>query len=128
MADVLHRTTLEHRRSVNTPDYDPKDWLVNPDLSAVKNVPRQYWTVDGDRVIEMDAAGKAAVDSAELEAYRQEKLLVLASEIGERLARKTAAYATVQTAVAAARTREEVDAVSVPDLPDNPFSTNEVVR
>lgn len=61
MAAVLHRTTLEYLASVNTPDYDPADWLVNP---VLPDCPRQYWKVDGDSVVEMDAGEKAVVDLA----------------------------------------------------------------
>lgn len=45
MASVFNKTTNQYLESVNTPDYDPVDWIINPDVSALKNqnVPRQYW-------------------------------------------------------------------------------------
>lgn len=59
MATVLHRTTRELRRSVNTPDFDTADWIINPTLPECE--PR-YWKITGDTVSEMDAAEKEAVD------------------------------------------------------------------
>lgn len=63
MADVLNRTTGELLKSVNTPDYPESDYIINPDLSAVQDVPAKYLKIEGDAVSEMDAAGKTAVDS-----------------------------------------------------------------
>lgn len=65
MADVLNRTTKQFLRSVNTPEYDPADWIVNPDLAAVAGVHRKYWKIDGDTVLEMSTAEKQAVDDQE---------------------------------------------------------------
>lgn len=65
MANVLNRTTLDFRRSVNTPDYDPAEWVINPDMSAVEGVDRQYWKLDGERPVPMTADEQAAVDAAQ---------------------------------------------------------------
>jgi len=56
----------EYLESANTPDYsgDP-DCIVNPDVSAIINVPRKYWKRVGDQVQEMSVAEKQAVDDAE---------------------------------------------------------------
>lgn len=35
---------------------------MNPDLRAVRDVPRIYWRLDGDAVVAMDAAEQAAKD------------------------------------------------------------------
>lgn len=53
---------------VNTPDFDPNDWLINPDLSAVDGVDKAWWVVDGDTVREATAAEK----DANISAYRAE--------------------------------------------------------
>lgn len=63
MADVLNRTTGELLKSVNTPDYPESDYIINPDLSAVQDVPAKYLKIEGDAVSEMDASEKVAVDS-----------------------------------------------------------------
>jgi hypothetical protein len=76
MASVIHRTArdsngcLLYLESVNTPDYDTDDWLINPDLSGVSGVECYYWKVTGTppggSVVEMDAGEKAAVDATRL--------------------------------------------------------------
>lgn len=68
MALVLHRVTKELRRSVNTPDYNPIDWIINPDLSAVAGQPVKYWLISGDIVSVADAAQQATIDAALLAA------------------------------------------------------------
>lgn len=68
MADVLKKTAIDYRRSVNTPDYPEVDWFHNPDVSAVAALPLKYWRVGTNPVEEMDAGQKAAVDAAEASA------------------------------------------------------------
>ena len=68
MANVLNRTTLEYRPSVNTPEYPDPPWLANPDLSAVAGVPVKYWNLTGNIVSEMTPAQKAIVDANEASA------------------------------------------------------------
>jgi len=58
MANVLHRASKQYRPSVNTPDFPKEDWIINPDLSAVENVPKKYWKIIGDAVSEMTPAEK----------------------------------------------------------------------
>ena len=62
MASVIHRTTNEYRDSVNTPDFLDPPWLINPDVSALSAVPRKYWKVVGNTVVEMTTAEKKNVD------------------------------------------------------------------
>jgi hypothetical protein len=64
MGIVINRTTNELLRSVNTPDYPSTDWIQNPDLSSVLNVPKHYWKLVGDSVIEMTQVEKDTVDAA----------------------------------------------------------------
>lgn len=63
MSNVLNKTTLEYRESVNTPDFSPTEWLINPDMSTVKDVPKKYMKVSGASVLEMTALEKANVDA-----------------------------------------------------------------
>ena len=51
MADVLHRTTKELRRSVHSPDYDTADWIINPDLGPVSGVAVAYWKIDAHNLM-----------------------------------------------------------------------------
>ena len=65
MANVVHRTTKEFRRSVNTLDFDVGTWIINPDLSTLVGVPSKYWEISGDVVSAMNQAAKDAVDAAD---------------------------------------------------------------
>ena len=62
MADVINRLTKEYKISVNTPDFPLSEWIINPDLSQVFNIPYKYWKIVGDSVIEMTAEEKAVAD------------------------------------------------------------------
>jgi hypothetical protein len=62
MANVLNRTTKQYLTSQNTPDFDPVDWIINPDLSAVQGFASQYWNIVGDVVSPMNLAARNAVD------------------------------------------------------------------
>lgn len=73
MASVLNRQTKQFIRSVNTPDFDPTEWLINPDLSAVSDVEKKYWKIDKNSVSEMTEQEKAAVD-LDLEAEKARDL------------------------------------------------------
>lgn len=64
MASVINRITKQYFMSVNTPDYPESDWIINPDLSAVANVPAKYWKIDGDSVVEMTTTEKSQVEAA----------------------------------------------------------------
>lgn len=64
MASVISRTTLEFRRSVNTPDFSSEDYIINPDMSAVAGLPSKYWKIVGDDVLAMTQLERDAVDEA----------------------------------------------------------------
>ena len=66
MADVLNRVTVQLLTSVHTPDFDPGDWIINPDLSAVEGVIQRYWKIVVDAVVEMSAGEKVTADAAAL--------------------------------------------------------------
>ena len=72
MANVLNRTTKQFLPSANTPDYPVADWIHNPDMSAVTGFDSRYWIITGDTVTLMDAASRAALDTAAVEAARDE--------------------------------------------------------
>lgn len=55
--------TPQYLISVNTPDYDKDpDVLVNPDISAVKDVPLEHWKRDKDKIVEMSEIEKGALE------------------------------------------------------------------
>lgn len=67
MGNVIHRTTKEYRVSVNTPDFAPAVWIVNPTGPAAliaSGIPVKYWKINvDDTVSEMSAPEKVTVDS-----------------------------------------------------------------
>lgn len=77
MATVLNRTTLELLTSVNTPDYDPAAWLINPDLFAVENLPRDEWVVDGDTVRPATEPEMLTIVANRLQAAKEAKCAVI---------------------------------------------------
>lgn len=65
MADVINKITKQYIKSVNTPEYDKNEWIINP---VLPNCDKKYWEIDGDLVKEMTAIKKQAVDQAEADA------------------------------------------------------------
>lgn len=62
MANVLNKTTNEYLFSVNTPDFDPAQWLINPDLSAVAGFDPKYWVITGNVVTLAGPAARQVID------------------------------------------------------------------
>lgn len=58
-------TALEGNVVPNSPDV-----LINPDISAVKNVPIKFWKRNGNSIVEMTRAEKDAITAAELQARK----------------------------------------------------------
>lgn len=77
MANVLNRTTKAYVTSANTPDYPVAEWIIDPDMTAVVGYPSQYWIITGDVVTLMDAAARAQVDTAAVNASRDSTAAVL---------------------------------------------------
>ena len=125
MATVLHRTTKQLRKSVNTPDFDVADWIINPDLSTVRNVPVLYWKIRGDVISEMNQTEKDAADAANLTTTKAERkatidrntaLLVETNENVDGLSATSKTYIddgrTLKTSIDAAADKAALDAVA----------------
>ena len=50
MANVINRITKQYFKSVNTPDYPAKDWIINPILP---NCDEKYYVIENNIVREM---------------------------------------------------------------------------
>lgn len=48
MANVLNRTTNQWIESVDTPDYDPAEWVINPDTTPVEGINPLFWFINED--------------------------------------------------------------------------------
>ena len=70
MANVINKSTLKYLTSVNTPDYDPGEWIINPVLPKCES---KYWKYvsSSNTIKEMTELQKAAVDQAEADAAVQ---------------------------------------------------------
>jgi len=56
----------------DTSVFSPADWLIDPSLAAVRNVPQKYWIIQGDQIVEMSQADQDAVDAIELATIKAE--------------------------------------------------------
>jgi len=64
---VVPNRVIQVHFSVNTPDWTSGvNTIVNPNLSAVVGVPREYWKNISGSIVEMNAAEKLAVDNETL--------------------------------------------------------------
>lgn len=70
MAAVINRITKELKLSVNTPDYPPESWIINPDLSKVKGFDQKYWKIDADNVVLASESERSVIDLGEEEARK----------------------------------------------------------
>lgn len=50
MPNVLHRITKDYRISVSPNEIDPSEWLIEPNISSVEDLPCYYWIIDNDVV------------------------------------------------------------------------------
>ncbi len=74
MADVVSKTNPQAGvlSSVNTPDYPPEDWFINPVLPPG---PSKYWKNDNGTLAEMTQPEKDVVDAAEAAALDAQQRL-----------------------------------------------------
>lgn len=66
MASALNRVTKQFISSGNTPDYPISEWIINPDISSVKDFNRKYWIISGDIVSLMTQEQRDSVDTQQL--------------------------------------------------------------
>ena len=57
MSNILNKLTKQYLRSVNTPDFSPDEWLINPILPECD---QKFWLIEGDSIREMTPAEKDA--------------------------------------------------------------------
>jgi hypothetical protein len=69
MANVLNRFTLEYATSVDTSNYSPEVWVINPDLSAVEGLDKRQWVIEGDvvRAMTCNEQNKCCLGPAKLQ-------------------------------------------------------------
>jgi len=115
MANVVNRHTKQRLYSVNTPDFPPEDWLINPDLSGVADVSWKYVKIDGNSVVEMTRKEKNDVDAAELTQYKKDKILAMKERVSlHLLTKEDRDFTTFESLVDAALSKKDVDDVEYP--------------
>lgn len=64
MPNYLHRTTKRYLLSTSPADLvEPEvNYIMDPDLSAVRGQPNKYWTISGDAVLLKSKADRDQVD------------------------------------------------------------------
>lgn len=88
MATVLHRSSLEVRRSVNTAEFDLATWIINPDLSVVSRHPKRYWKIEpDDTVVLMSATEKNAADLVALPRVKVASMIKIDEHVAGKIAR-----------------------------------------
>lgn len=85
MATVVNKTTLQVIKSVNTPEYDPSEWLINPDIP---DAPKRHWKVSGDNLTLKTASQIASADAEWLSQVKSDKKDEFKEELGEALRSK----------------------------------------
>lgn len=71
---VINRATFEYKSGVDSGAYDTAAWLRDPDVSALSAVPKKYWKVSGDTVVEMSSSEKAIADGGALGGIKSGKI------------------------------------------------------
>ena len=69
-ADTGEYVTDPNTTKQNLQSVAKADVLINPDLTAVKDVPQKYWKRVNDTVVEMSVAEKQAITDAEVQARK----------------------------------------------------------
>jgi len=68
----LHKVTKELTEALSSFE-DKKEWIENPDLSVVKDIPRKYWEIIDDKVGIMSQENREQVDTIIEEERKQQE-------------------------------------------------------
>ena len=83
MADVIHRETMEVRRSVNLAEYSLTDWLILK-LKQIdrepKDTPLKFCEIIGEDIVEVSPADRQIIEAEELAAAKADKIEELTSQ------------------------------------------------
>ena len=85
MATVVNKQTLEVLESVNTPEYDPSEWLINP---SIPDAPKRHWKVSGDSLVLKNASEINSADAEYLTLIKEDRKRVFKDHLGDGLQSK----------------------------------------
>ncbi len=108
MSTVVNKVTLEVKVSVNTPEYPPSDWLINP---TIPDAPKRYWIVEGDGLREATEEEKGPIDVEYLAQQKESRIQELREQyedaLDSRYKTRTLLYASYLLTKAMASMEEE---------------------
>ena len=82
MATVVNKTSLEVIGSVNTPEYNSSEWLINPDIP---DAPKRHWNVSGNTLTLKTSSQIASADAEWISQVKSDKKDEFKEELGEGL-------------------------------------------
>jgi len=85
MATVVNKITLEVIESVNTPEYNLDEWLINP---TIPDSPKRHWKVYGNTIIIKNPTERASADAEWLSQVKSDKKDQFKEDLGEALRSK----------------------------------------
>ena len=115
MATVVNKTTFRVILSANTPEYDPSEWLINPEIPSiydeegnfVEYEPKRYWKISGQNIVLKSSSERAQADAEFLDQTKENKKNDFKADQGQELL-----YAA-QDNVDSATSVEEVNAMEL---------------
>tara|TARA_Y100001938_G_C8083878_1_gene430750 strand:+ start:1624 stop:2133 length:510 start_codon:yes stop_codon:yes gene_type:complete len=85
MSTVVNKATFQVILSANTPEYDPNEWLINPDIP---DAPKRHWRILNGNLRLKTASQIATADAEFLAETKENKKNGLKVELGEALESK----------------------------------------
>lgn len=85
MSTVVNKATFQVILSANTPEYDPNEWLINPDIP---DAPKRHWRILNGNLRLKTASQIATADAEFLAETKENKKNELKAELGEALESK----------------------------------------
>ena len=85
MATVVNKQTLDVLESVNTPEFDPSEWLINP---SIPDAPKRHWKVSGDSLVLKNASERNSADAEYLALLKEDRKRMFREHLGEALESK----------------------------------------
>jgi hypothetical protein len=85
MSTVVNKATFQVILSANTPEYDPNEWLINPDIP---DAPKRHWRILNGNLRLKTASQIATADAEFLAEIKEGKKNGLKAQLGEALESK----------------------------------------
>jgi hypothetical protein len=77
MVSAFNKKTFQFVESINIEKVSTEDWIINPDVHVINDIPQKYWKFDNDILSEMTQLEKDTYESNELIRIKNEKINLL---------------------------------------------------